>query len=95
MPRGAGDPRAVAILYALSALAPEARRLVGHKPNIDFALASTAVGIGLPPGAALGIFLIGRTVGWIAHAIEQYESAVLIRPRAHYTGPPPPTETTR
>jgi citrate synthase len=28
-------------------------------------------------------------VGWIAHAIEQYSSGQLIRPRAHYNGPMP------
>jgi citrate synthase len=38
---------------------------------------------------ALAIFILGRTVGWIAHAIEKYESGVLIRPRARYLGPPP------
>jgi citrate synthase len=42
--------------------------------------------------AALGIFVVGRAVGWIAQAIEQYESRVLIRPRARYTGTRPTTE---
>ena len=84
-----GDPRAVAILYALSLTVPQARRLVGHRPNVDFALAAVATALGLPPGAALGLFVIGRTVGWIAHAIEQYDSSILIRPRARYTGPRP------
>jgi citrate synthase len=32
------------------------------------------------------MFVVGRAVGWIAHAIEQYQSGVLIRPRARYTG---------
>jgi citrate synthase len=31
---------------------------------------------------------MGRTVGWIGHAIEQYESVSLIRPRARYVGEP-------
>lgn len=84
-----GDPRAVAILYAISALVPQARRLVGWRPNVDFALAAAAVALELPPHAALGLFVIGRTVGWIAHAIEQYESGTLIRPRARYIGPRP------
>jgi citrate synthase len=84
-----GDPRAVAILYAASLLAPQARRLVNRRPNVDFALAAAAVLLSLPPGAALSLFVVGRTVGWIAHAIEQYESGVLIRPRARYTGPRP------
>jgi citrate synthase len=84
-----GDPRAVAILYALSLTFPQARRLVRHRPNIDFALAAVATALGLPAGAALGLFVVGRTVGWIAHAIEQSDSGLLIRPRARYTGPRP------
>ena len=34
----------------------------------------------------LTIFAIGRTIGWIGHAIEQYATAQLIRPRAKYVG---------
>jgi len=52
-------------------------------------LAAAAVGLGLPRNTSLGLFIVGRTVGWIAHAIEQYESGVLIRPRARYLGPQP------
>ncbi len=95
-----GDPRAMAILAALSAAMPAAReaveaavaagtRLTGRLPNVDFALAAAATALELPPSAALGLFVIGRTVGWIAHAIEQYETGMLIRPRARYTGPRP------
>jgi citrate synthase len=82
-----GDPRAVAILYPLSLVAPQARRLVGARPNVDFALGAASAALGLPPGSALGLFVIARGVGWIAHAMEQYESGVLIRPRARYIGP--------
>ncbi|MGH7048245.1 MAG: citrate synthase family protein [Stellaceae bacterium] len=81
-----GDPRAVAILYAISARVPQARRFVGWQPNIDFALAVATAAFALPPVAALALFIVGRSVGWIAHAIEQYESGVLVRPRARYTG---------
>jgi citrate synthase len=95
-----GDPRAIAILAALAQAAPEAHalvekaaetglRLVGRHPNVDFALAAAAVGLGLPRNTSLGLFIVGRTVGWIAHAIEQYESGILIRPRARYLGPRP------
>jgi citrate synthase len=95
-----GDARAAAILGALEQAAPEARaladraaeigfRLTGRRPNVDFALAAAAIGLGLPRGTVLGLFVIGRTVGWIAHAIEQYESGILIRPRARYLGPRP------
>ena len=95
-----GDPRARAILAALARVLPDrggpiaaaaetGARLAGHPPNVDFALAAVSAGLGLPREAALGLFVVGRTVGWIAHAIEQYESGVLIRPRARYVGPPP------
>jgi citrate synthase len=95
-----GDPRAAAILAALAQASPEvhepaekaaetAMRLIGRHPNVDFALGAAAIGLGLPRGGALGMFIIGRTVGWIAHAIEQYESGILIRPRARYLGPRP------
>jgi citrate synthase len=92
-----GDPRARAILGAIAATLPEGRariapivaaagRLVRQEPNVDFALAATSAALGLPHGAALTLFILGRAVGWIAHAIEQYESGILIRPRARYTG---------
>jgi citrate synthase len=84
-----GDPRAVAILYAVSAIVPQVRQFVGWRPNVDFALAAATTALGLPLGSALGLFVVGRTVGWIAHAIEQYESGALIRPHARYTGPRP------
>ena len=44
----------------------------------------------LPTGAAFAIFAVGRTVGWIAHALEQWRDGTLIRPRAVY-----PEEATR
>lgn len=95
-----GDPRAAAIFLALRNAAPAARetaeaaiaagtRLTGRLSNVDFALAAATTALGLPPNAALGLFVVGRTAGWIAHAIEQYESGVLIRPRARYSGPRP------
>jgi citrate synthase len=38
----------------------------------------------LPVGAAFATFAVGRTVGWIAHALEQWRDGTLIRPRAVY-----------
>jgi len=92
-----GDPRAAAILGAIVRTVPEARdlietaasagtRLTSRRPNVDFALAAAATALRLPQNSALALFVIGRTVGWIAHAIEQYESDLLIRPRARYVG---------
>jgi citrate synthase len=96
----AGDPRALAIVNAVAAVMPQAgariaatalaaMELTGRYPNVDFALGAVVTALGLPAGAALSLFVVGRTVGWIAHAIEQYESRVLIRPRARYTGKRP------
>jgi citrate synthase len=92
-----GDPRALAIIETLRTVRPEqgafvaaaavaAMQLTGQPPNIDFALGATTVALDLPRGAALGVFLVARSVGWVAHAMEQHESGVLIRPRARYTG---------
>jgi citrate synthase len=64
-------------------------RLTGQHPNIDFALGGAVTALGLPQGSAFALFLVARSVGWIAHAIEQYETGELIRPRARYVGPRP------
>jgi citrate synthase len=39
-------------------------------------------------GAGEAIFAVGRTAGWIAHALEEYAAPTTYRPRAVYTGPP-------
>ena len=67
----------------------EAYHLIGEHPNIDFALVILALALNLPPGAPIALFAMGRTVGWIAHAMEQYEIDQLIRPRARYVGKMP------
>ena len=58
-------------------------------PNLDFGLAAITRTYRLPDQAPLLLFALGRTIGWIAHAIEEYASGELIRPRARYTGPAP------
>ncbi len=90
-----GDPRAEAILPLLPR---EANRddliavmedTAGKRPNIDFALVALRRALGLPRGSALAMFAVGRSVGWIAHALEQNAEGGLIRPRARYIGPAP------
>jgi citrate synthase len=87
-----GDPRAIALLAALD-LGPwwrevlaAAQDLTGARPNLDMSLAALERTLRLPPGSALAIFAVGRTVGWIAHALEQSRDGRLIRPRATYAG---------
>jgi citrate synthase len=95
----AGDPRARTILAQLQEAYPRSAELafalafadaaadtVREQPNLDFALATVARVLRLPPESPLMLFAIGRTIGWIGHAIEQYETGQLIRPRAKYVG---------
>jgi citrate synthase len=78
-------PRSSALSLA-RAVMQAAKSLLGEEPNSDFALAVLTRLLGLPEGYGLGIFALGRTIGWLAHALEQYEYNLLIRPRARYTG---------
>ena len=48
-------------------------RLTERLPMLDFALVALRRALGLPRGVAFGLFALGRTVGWIAHALEQRE----------------------
>ena len=95
-----GDPRANLLLRLVAEHAPdserlavasavtaEARRRALPAPNIEFALAVLAGVAGMIRGAGEAIFAVGRTAGWLAHALEEYERNVPIRPRCIYTGP--------
>jgi citrate synthase len=97
-----GDPRARLLLELMTEAMPrtsalrlskavikEAKALIGEEPNSDFALAILTRLLNLPEGYGLGLFALGRTIGWLAHAIEQYQSNSIIRPRARYVGRAP------
>lgn len=56
--------------------------------NVDFFSAVVYHALGIPIELCTSIFACARISGWCAHAMEQYHDR-LIRPRAHYTGPPP------
>jgi citrate synthase len=97
-----GDPRAGALLDLLkessatstelafvTAVARAASAAIGEQPNLDFALAAMSRVLRLPPESPLMLFAIGRSIGWIGHAIEQYATNQLIRPRAKYVGVAP------
>jgi citrate synthase len=103
----AGDPRGAALLrlarqarpdtpaLALAdAVISEAYGVIREYPTIDFGLAVLGQALQLPPGSAMALFAIGRTIGWIGHAIEQYQQNRIIRPRARYVGAPPVASTT-
>jgi citrate synthase len=88
------DIRGEALLrcFTLPPLFAEVRnvgeQLVGERVNVDFALTAMTHAYHLPEDAPLIIFALARTVGWLAHAMEQATSGRLIRPRARYVGPP-------
>ena len=90
-----GDPRATFLLERLppdpsrNALVAAVADIVGQRPNVDFALAAMVRAFGLPPHGGLALFATARSVGWIAHALEQNAEAKLIRPRAAYVGARP------
>ena len=97
-----GDVRAVTLMAMLREAMPDSpelafaerlatavERLIDRKPNVDFANVAVERALGLPKDSALALFLLGRTVGWIAHSLEQAAHGALIRPRARYTGPRP------
>ena len=99
---GNGDPRAAMLLerlredYRRSAelafigrVIDAAGRVTRDKPNLDFSLAALTRVLDLPNEAPLMLFAVGRTIGWIGHALEQYALDHLIRPRARYVGVPP------
>lgn len=98
----AGDPRGTALMQMLAMAYPATVGLalaqgletavfqsIGLKPNIDFGLVSLTHALNLPPSSAIALFALGRIVGWMGHAIEQYQLDQLIRPRARYNGSQP------
>jgi citrate synthase len=62
----------------------------GHPaPTLDAGLVTLCHCLELPPGTATTIFALGRSAGWVAHALEQRAEGYLLRPRARYVGTPP------
>lgn len=95
-----GDPRVVPLLDAARAVdrsgrrtaklfaVIEAMRAAGREPpNLDAGLVALCLALDLPPGSAAAIFAVGRSAGWVAHALEQRAASYLLRPRARYVGP--------
>ena len=97
----AGDPRGRMLLEICQAAYPDSavirlttaiseavQAVRGEAATLDFGLVTLARALQLPPGAPITLFALGRTIGWIGHAIEQYALEQIIRPRARYTGEP-------
>jgi citrate synthase len=97
-----GDPRGAALLEIAAEVAPGSpavecaqalaeagRELIREHPTIDLGLVALARALELPEKTPLALFALGRTIGWLGHAIEQYALGKLIRPRAAYVGEMP------
>ncbi|MGQ0570067.1 MAG: citrate/2-methylcitrate synthase [Armatimonadota bacterium] len=57
--------------------------------NVDFFSAVVYHALAIPIDQCTSIFAVSRIAGWCAHIMEQFGDNRLIRPRVHYTGPPP------
>ncbi|HUT27656.1 MAG TPA: citrate/2-methylcitrate synthase, partial [Methanomassiliicoccales archaeon] len=55
-------------------------------PNLDFYAAVAMDAMGVPKEFFTPFFTSSRIAGWVAHTIEQYEDAVLLRPSSKYVG---------
>jgi citrate synthase len=97
-----GDPRGAVLLQLIAERRPNApdaalaltlvdtvREVTNQQPNVDFGVVTLCRALRLPPSAPLALLGVARTVGWIAHALEQYQEGRVIRPRARYAGPQP------
>ena len=87
---GRGDTRARSLIAAAHLPEPLAdivhvgESLTGRAPTFDMALALTTRRLDLPRDAAFALLTIGRTVGWLAHAMEQARSGSPFQPRLRY-----------
>jgi citrate synthase len=100
-----GDPRATELLRRLRDVDPHspglaladavvaaAEPVLEDRPTFEIGLVAVARAMELPAGAPLMLFVLGRSLGLVAHAVEQYASREVLRPRARYTGVMPPAE---
>ncbi len=83
-----GDVRAIELLKICPASedwqkkADQVLKETGHRPNVTFALASIEHKLELSVGASSALFGMARSIGWVAHILEQRKSGAQIRPRA-------------
>ncbi|HKO47500.1 MAG TPA: citrate/2-methylcitrate synthase [Polyangiaceae bacterium] len=93
----AGDPRGALLIEMAEAHGArsepaktafallEAMKRGGHPPpTLDAGLVTLCHCLELPAGSAASIFAVGRSAGWVAHALEQRHAGYLLRPRARY-----------
>lgn len=86
----AKDDQVARVLDAVEALTHETASRERMFANADLALAALAHALDMRPDAGEAIFATARTVGWLAHALEEYRQPGLrYRAVGVYTGPRP------
>jgi citrate synthase len=73
-----------AVAVAIQRVKP-GRRL---PPNVEIMAALLLDAVGIPREAFTLVFAVGRSAGWLAHAMEQQKTGRMIRPVSAYVGPP-------
>ena len=58
----------------------------GISPNVDLYSGTVYYSLGVPIDFFVPMFAVGRSVGWTAQVMEQYDDNRLVRPRAEYVG---------
>ncbi|MFI1384207.1 citrate synthase [Embleya sp. NPDC020886] len=86
----ARDDRVARVLSAVDALTGETAAREDLFANVDLALAAVTHAMDMRPDAGEAIFAMARTIGWLAHALEEYaQPGLRYRAVGVYTGPRP------
>ncbi|MYS84009.1 citrate synthase [Embleya scabrispora] len=84
------DDRVARVTSAVDALTRETAARENMFANVDLALAALTHALDMRPDAGEAIFAIARSIGWLAHALEEYQQPGLrYRAVGVYTGPRP------
>jgi citrate synthase len=58
------------------------------RANLEFYKGVVCLSLGIPKELFTATFAASRVFGWVAHVVEQRAENRIIRPSAHYVGPP-------